>query len=175
MADTKYSALTFTTPTVSDTFAVAQSGSSFAVTPSSIVQVVNKTIPGLTFISTSATATIVLGAANTFSTAATTTLSLGTWWVNGMLLIGRDTATTTTFLGRITDGTTLWAEGSGIVAAQTSSYTTILMTAMINYTNAAGSTISLQGSGSVTTSFIRQRPWDGASSTGTFLNCLKIA
>jgi hypothetical protein len=125
------------------------------------------------YLSTTMGGTVTLGAANTFSTATSLQLTAGTWMINGQLLIGRNTATTTIFYARLHDGTNELSHGQEITAANTSSYTTINLITIKQYGNT--STVNLDGACSIVSSFMRARTFaNGATSTATQITAFQI-
>lgn len=97
--------------------------------------------------------------------------------MNAMMLIGRNTASTTRFVARLNDGTNSYASGAGCVLSLTSSYTNIAVTTILTY--GATSTLSWQGASAVVNCFIRQQPFDNGAgataSTATRITATKLA
>ena len=195
MADTKISALPTTSfPAPADLFPISHSLSSYAITISSAVQSINSSIPGLTLASASSAvqavnstlpnltfstskmgATVTLSSLNTFKTGVSMSLAAGTWMIHATALVGRDTALASTLVyARLHDGTNEFSNASATLESVVSTYVSLPLTAIITY--GATSTLNLDATATVATSFLRARPYaNGATSTATQICALKIA
>lgn len=129
--------------------------------------------PSHNLVSSAPASTIALGL-NTYSTAASVSLTAGTWLINASMLIGRDTASTTLYTARLAAGSQNLSTAHDGVTANTSTYVTLNSNAVL--INAGTTTVTWAGAASVVNSFIRQQAFfNAAGSTATFMNAVRIA
>lgn len=124
-------------------------------------------------------APVSLTADNTWTDAVTLSLAAGTWLLTGQITMQRHVTTATTFMARISDGTTHYASGQQYQASRaTDNGTTITLTRVITLASAA--TIRLQGlctSGANSTDnrIIAQLSANASGDTATILTAMRIA
>ena len=135
--------------------------------------------PAITTTEAVLTAPVSLTADNSWTDAVTLPLSAGTWMLTGQITMQRQVATATTFMARISDGTTHYASGQQYQASgATNNGTTITMHRVITLTSAT--TIRLQGlctSGANGTDsrIIAQLSSNASGDTATILTAVKLA
>ena len=129
--------------------------------------------PVHTIVSSAPASTIALGL-NVYSTAASVSLTAGTWVIDAAMLIGRNTASTTRFTGRLAAGSQNLATAADVSISLTSSYVTLFANSIL--INAGTTTVTWAGAASVVNCFIRQQAFSNAAgSTATYLNAVRIA
>ena len=135
--------------------------------------------PAITTTEAVLTAPVSLTADNSWTDAVTLPLSAGTWMLTGQITMQRQVTTATTFMARISDGTTHYASGQQYQASgATNNGTTITMHRVITLTSAT--TIRLQGlctSGANGTDnrIIAQLSSNASGDTATILTAVKLA
>lgn len=135
--------------------------------------------PAITTTEAVLTSDVSLTADNTWTDAVTLALAAGTWMITSQITMQRQVTKATTFMGRISDGTTHYASGQQYQpSAATNNGTTITMHRVITLTSAT--TIRLQGlctSGANGTDnrIIAQLSSNASGDTATILTAAKMA
>lgn len=129
--------------------------------------------PSLSTVASTYTLTRITLGLNVYSTGPSLSLGAGTWIVTGQILVGRDTASTTRFTAKLTDGTNNFVSAQESVQAVTSTYCSIALSSLVIL--GAASTISLQAAADVVSCFIRPTAWQNAAgSTATYLAAVRV-